>query len=221
MRRISELVLYTLSILAVACLTTMCCGGGGDNGQEEEDTRMANMSSKAKQLMKKRWQYDPAAVRIEAAKAAHNAQKGFIKNINEIKIGGDVGKGLDYLSAKSVYFGFGSGKNQNDLVYELTTGKGLLASKQTGFWELANGDTQLVMKGIKVGDKRVDRTYVITSLTENRMILHELKGGQKAAVPEIYIYGIEPTSTDAVPDAGSAATKAPATPAEEAPAATE
>lgn len=196
MKELVRFLSYSSLIVASAMLITMCCGGGSSGG-DSEDERMTNMSSKSKQLMKKTWRLDAAAVREATAKAAHEAQKGVIKNIGDIKLGGDVAAMADFAQAKSLYFGFETGKN--NLVYKITRGKGFLSSSHTGYWEWQENENKILLKGVKSGNKTVDRTYVIDELTDDQLVIYEFENGQKAKVPEIYIYGKAPSKAGGTP----------------------
>lgn len=153
MRKNTKHTLAVATAIAVALTMGAACG-----------KKKKEISAKGKQLMGKSWKYDTEASRTANLTKAGSATG--IKNMKDIKLKGDVKKMADYLSAKSLFFG--EDKKGGGLAFQITTGKGLLKSKKTGYAELSADDSQVTMKGWGK-EKGKDTVYKIDELSASKL----------------------------------------------------
>ena len=136
------------------------------------------LSAKSKILIKKAWKYNREASNTDALTKAGKATG--IKNLKDIKLKGDVKKGVDYLTAKTLFFTFQ--KKSGDQVYQVTSGKGLLQSKKTGYWKWSADESELTLFKAGTKEKTGGTTYAVKELTDSKLVLK--KEGSK--VIEVY-----------------------------------
>ena len=160
LRRLTVILMSSLLLIAVGC----------KKGKPE-------MSAKSKLLMKKTWKLNAEASRTAALTKAGKATG--ITNLKDIKLKGDVKKMANFVSAKTLYFGFE--KNGTKLVFQKTTGKSLLKSTVTGYWKWNKGETGVTLIGAGK-NKGKDTQYTVQEVTEKKLILVN----DKTKVPEVY-----------------------------------
>ena len=157
------LLLMALSILATGC---------------KKKPKAPELSAKSKTLIKKVWKYNREASNTDALTKAGKASG--IKNLKDIKLKGDVKKGVDFLTAKTLWFTFQ--KKSGDLVYQVTTGKGLLQSKKTGYWKWNADESMITLFKAGTKEKTGGTNYAVKEMSDTKMVLQ--KEGSKTI--EVY-----------------------------------
>ncbi len=162
----------TASFVALCIIVVFIIGCG----KKKDECKSAS----CKLLMEKSWVYDAEAARTEALTLA--GKKSGIENLKDIKLKKDVKKFADYISAKKLYFGYGKDKYCHRLVCSVRTGKGIIASKRTGYWKLSDDGKKLSID--LYGKKKIEKiTYKILKLEKNKLVM--LK--DKSIITEVYI----------------------------------
>jgi len=139
----------------------------------------AKISEKSKQLFGGVWTYDAEATRTEVMKKAKDATG--IKNLDEIKLEGDVKTMADAVSAKTLYFA--ADKEGRGIGYIRTTGKGILQNKVTGWMKWNADETAFTLEPPDAKGKPL--TYKLIELTANRLVI--LSSESSTDTPEVYI----------------------------------
>ncbi|MFC1670874.1 hypothetical protein ACFL20_10820 [Spirochaetota bacterium] len=141
-------------------------------------SKKVNISDKSKKFFGKKWTYDSEATRT--AVLTKTGKTTGIKNLKDIKLKGDVKKGLDYLTHKTLYFA--ADKKGRGIGYLMSTGKGLLKSKVTGWMKWNAGETEFTLSPTKKNYKT--KTYKLVEITANKMVI--LDKASKTNTPEIW-----------------------------------
>ena len=165
--------LQWISILALASPLLMATGCGKEEPKP--------LSAKSKMLIKKNWSYNREASNTDALTKAGKATG--IKNLKDIKLGGDVKKGVDFLTAKTLLFAFN--EKTKEYVYQVTSGKGLLKSKKTGYWKWNADESGLAMFKAGTKEKTGGTNYTVKELTDKKLVL------QKEGSKLIQIYSVK------------------------------
>ncbi len=165
-----QFFMKTMQLLIVGVLFGLLISCGGGHKADSE---------KSKALMATAWGYDMNA----SIKTGTDQLKDATGISADIKLGGDVGAIADAFTARQIQFGFDS-KDKSKLVFEETSGKGLLASKKSGYWHWSNKEeTELELE--YADDQKTKKKYKVVKLSGDTLILkpEDGKSGQEVYIP--------------------------------------
>jgi hypothetical protein len=154
--------LKVVAIMSLVAPMLMVVGCGAKN-------EVKPLSAKSKMLIKKNWSYDREASNTDALTKAGKATG--IKNLKDIKLKGDVKKAADFLTAKTYLFAFN--EKTKEFVYQVTSGKGMLKSKKTGYWKWNADETGLTLFKVGTKEKTGGTSYTIKELTDKKLVLQK------------------------------------------------
>ena len=138
------------------------------------------ITEKGRQLMGKTWTYDTEATRRTVMQKAHDSLGGGIKNIKDIRLGGDVKKMADALSAQTLTFW--PDQNGRGMAFLLTEGQGFLMQKTEG---IATWNADETLLTLTPDNKRKPLVYTVKELTANKLVILPEKTATETA--EVYL----------------------------------